>query len=197
GSAQVIEWLARLERGDLEDAGDVIAGLRDHRAAFLAVPILIEQASDIDHPAFGLANYWLGKLGRLPENQWGAEFFGDKYAEANETLVPKLLARADGGRLFVSYRAHFTTGEPFRRARIVSRTVLIELTEVTQRVKYSIELDAHPGWNRANGVEAFFNLLPGSYTLEIHPRTRYSTGVFTSGSRSARPLHLVLVDSPY
>lgn len=44
-------------------------------------------------------------------------------------------------------------------------------------------------------MEAFFNLLPGAYELEIHPRTRYSSGVFNMGSRSAPALTIVLEEA--
>lgn len=195
--APAIHWLDQLRRGGDADGHEIMKQLRHHHAALVAVPILLAQAADIDHPGFGLANLWLAKLDRRPDGLWGAQLLDEKYAEANETVVPKLLARSDNGKLFVSYRAHFSKQAPeTRRRKIVARTVAIELVELTDQVEYAVEIDAHEGWNRVDEEVAFFNLLPGVYSLKIFPKAHYGGGLYFSGSRQSPELTIELRDLP-
>jgi len=71
GTHPTIYFVNTLRKGDSAAAQVIMRKFRKLRLEALAIPILREQAVEIDHPGFGMANSWLSKRDKLPSGMWG------------------------------------------------------------------------------------------------------------------------------
>ena len=172
-----------LRQGEAADTDAIMRQFRELRLTSLAIPILKEQAVDIDHPGFGIANLWLSKLKALPEGMWGIEFFDDRLIHASEAVVPRLLTWFHDNRLFVYYRAYVGEGAPSENHPVRKRQVVIELVNEDSGKKFTKSFDADVGFNKVDNEEAFEFLYPGTYKLDVRVERHHRSGGYTRGSR--------------
>jgi len=183
GSHPTIYFVNLLRKGDSAATDAIMKRFRKLRLESLAIPILQEQAVDIEHPGFGVANVWLSRLDQLPEGLWGIEFFEDRLIRESEAVVPRLLTRFDDNRLFVTFRAYVGEDPPIKNGRIRNRRVVIELENKESGKKFTKFFDVDVGINEIENKEAFEFLYPGTYKLDVDVQRRYRSGRIFSGSR--------------
>ena len=183
GEHPTLHFVDMLKEGDDKKTDAIMKQFRELRLESLALSILRDQAMDIDHPGFGVANHWLSRLGKLPPEQSGYEFFSSRYINDSEAVVLRMVTEYDDNRLFVSYRAHVGKNRKKNGDYIHSRKVVIDLTNKKSGAKHSVGFDADFGANNADDVEAFAYLAPGEYELDVYVATSYRSGFYNQGSR--------------
>lgn len=192
GIHPTIHFVELLEEGDREKTESIMWRFRDLNLVPLALPALKPQAADIDARGFGIASYWLTRLGQLPHGPWGVEFFEDKYAADREALVLRLMTRYHDRRLFVSYRAWADGGRVRKNHIVRSRKVVIALTNKETGKKHEAAFTADAGFSRADDVEAFEYLDPGVYEIAAYLETTYRSGLYDRGSRQRSGVDITL-----
>lgn len=188
GQRTTLEFVEMLEEGDQKKTDAIMKAFREHQLLPLALPTLKEQAADIDHPGFGIANHWLAKLEQAPRGWRGIEFFSDYYVNESEAVVLRLSTRFADNRLIVSYRAYVGAHRKKRDDTIRTRNVVIELMNKESGEKYTARFEADFGFNNADDVEAFEFLYPGEYELDVYLETYYRSGFYNLGSRRRSPM---------
>lgn len=183
GTHPTIYFVNTLRKGDSAAAQVIMRKFRKLRLEALAIPILREQAVEIDHPGFGMANSWLSKRDKLPSGMWGVAFFDESLVHDTEAVVQRLLTRYYDNRLFVSYRAYVGEKGSMKNDSIRKRKVVIELEKKDTGKKFTATFDADVGINRVGNVEAFEFLYPGTYELGVNVEIRYRSGRRARGSR--------------
>lgn len=195
GRHPTIHFVDRLREGDREKTDAIMRRFRDLGLVYLATPILVGQAVDIDAPGFGIANYWLGRTHGLPHGHWGAQLFDDRYAGARwEVLVLRVMTRYRDRRLSVSYRAWADPERKPKRDRIVRREVVVTLTNETTGKEHTAAFPVEAGHIRGDDVEAFEYLDPGPYEIQAFLATRYRSGLYDRGSRKRSAAVILLED---
>jgi hypothetical protein len=194
GEHPTLDYVDMLKEGDHKKTDAIMKQFRELRLESLALPILKEQAMDIDHPGFGIANYWLSRLGRSPPKQSAFEFFSSRYIKDSEAVVLRLLTKYLDNRLFVSYRAHVGKRRKKDGDYIRSRKVVIDLIDKSSGEKHTASFDAGFGANNADEIEAFAYLPPGEYELDVYLATKYRSGFYNRGSRRKSPTEILLED---
>ena len=192
GTRRTVRFVEMLEEGHREKTDGIMRRFEDLQLSAIALPILRNQAGNIDHPGFGVANEWLRKLGKAPRNQWKAEFLDRNSRYPNESRVFRLTTRFDDNRLFVSYRAYIDEKTKSMRHEIKKREVVIELVSRETGKTYTVEFGTHPGINVIDDMEAFEFLYPGVYDLEAYVKTSFRGGGFIHGSRNRKPVEIRL-----
>jgi len=195
GTHPTIYFVNMLKKGgDSAAANAIMRRFRELRLESLAIPILLEQAVDIENPGFGPANAWLSRLDRLPEGMWGIEFFEERLIRESEAVVPRLLTRFEDNRLFVTFRAYVGERAPLKNDRIRNRRVVIELENKETGKKFTKFFNVDVGINAIENKEAFEFLYPGTYKLEVDVQRRYRSGRVFSGSRKLTRGEITLVE---
>jgi hypothetical protein len=192
GREPTIAFLNMLEEGDLEKTNAIMKKFQELELTAIALPILKAQAVNIEHSGFGIANFWLSKLGERPGKEWGVEFLdrGSRYPIASRVL--RLKTRYHDNRLFVSYRAFIDGKMATRLHKIKRRDVIVKLVHKETGKVYTAKFATEPGINAVNDVQAFEFLYPGLYDLEAYVVTTTSTGARFQGSRNRKPLEIRL-----
>lgn len=183
GEHPTIYFVDLLNEGDSAKTDAIMTQFRLLHLESLALPILKDQAMDIDHPGFGIANKWLSRLGKSPQGHLGFEFFDDSYMNEAEAVVLRLLTQFQNNRLFVSYRAYVGEEREKERNYIRGREVVIELASKEIGTKNAATFDADIGLNTADGIEAFRFLYPGEYKLDVYLKTYYLSDIYDRGPR--------------
>ena len=188
GTYPVIYWLEALGLGN-EDAHSIMTALDDQGLGKLAVPTLLDQVLEIDHPMFGVANNWLQELDATPDDYWGHEYWGRDFEEANETVVLRVLLHYDNPALYASYRAKFSGG--YANVYEVNRRVVVfEFTNNETGIVKTHEIFSQDGLNVRDEVQVFEYFLPGEYSFRLYPRREYRGGASDHGSRSLKTLEI-------
>jgi hypothetical protein len=192
GREPTIRFVEMLEEGDYEKSAAIMAKFEELELTAIALPILKEQARNIDHPGFGVANAWISKLGKQSRDEWGIEFLDRGSRHPNQSRVLRLRTRYKDNRLFVSYRAFISEKMVTRLHVIQRRDVIIKLVNIETGKSYETELATQPGVNAVNDVQAFEFLYPGLYELEAYVKTSFQGGPFILGSRNRKPVKIRL-----
>lgn len=192
GVHPTFELLRMIEEGDREKTDAIMDTFRDLGLGHLAVPTLTGQATTIDSRGFGVANYWLGRVGESPPGHWGAQLYGDERMTRKEVLVTRIATRYHDRRLFVSYRAFAGRERVRANDGIRNRKVVIELVHEGTGKKHTATFPAQIGLNRADDVQAFEYLEPGRYAISIYLKTAYRSGLYDRGSRVRSAMDIVL-----
>jgi hypothetical protein len=192
GREPTIRFVEMLEEGDYEKSAAIMAKFEELELTAIALPILKEQARNIDHPGFGVANAWISKLGKQSRDEWGVEFLDRGSRHPNQSRVLRLRTRYKDNRLFVSYRAFISEKMVTRLHVIQRRDVIIKLVNIETGKSYETELATQPGVNAVNDVQAFEFLYPGLYELEAYVKTSFQGGPFILGSRNRKPVKIRL-----
>lgn len=195
GTHPTIRFVEMLREGDRKKTEAIMRRFRDLQLLFLATPILVDQAVDIDAPGFGIANHWLGRVKRLPHGHSGVQMFDDRYAGARwEVLVLRYMTRYRDRRLFVSYRAWVDPERRPERDTIERREVVFALENMETGKTHEAAFPVEAGHVRADDVEAFEYLDPGPYELQVFLATRYRSGLYDRGSRKRSAVEILLED---
>ncbi|TFH51348.1 MAG: hypothetical protein E4H01_00625 [Lysobacterales bacterium] len=192
GEHPTLYFVDMLKEGDHKKTEAIMRQFRALRLESLALPILKEQAMNIDDSGFGIANHWLTRLGRSLPRQSGFEFFSSHYINDSEAVVLRLSTKYFDNRLFVSYRTHVGKNRKIDGDYIRSRKVVIDLTDKKSGEKYTASFDAAFGANNADDVEASEYLSPGAYELDVYLATNYRSGLYSDGSRRKSPTDILL-----
>ena len=140
---------------------------------------MLEQALDIAHPAFSMANDWIRKLKVAPEGHWGHEYIDKKYVkgreENNQAFVFRVLLNHKKPQLLASYRAYF--GEVnSKQLELTKRYVVFKFTNKETGVVKHRQFFSNNGWNNADNVEVFEYFLPGEYSFYTIARREFRGG---------------------
>ena len=192
GTRRTVRFVEMLEEGNREKTHAIMRRFEDLQLSTIALPILRNQAGNIDHPGFGIANEWLRKLDKAPRNEWRAEFLDRNSRYPNESRVFRLITRFDNHHLFVSYRAYIDGKTRSMLHEIQKREVVIELVRKETGKKYTVVFSTQPGINASDDMEAFEFLYPGIYELEAYVKTSFRGGGFIHGSRNRKPVEIRL-----
>ena len=194
GRNSTLEFLKILGEGDADKTAAIMDKFHELKLTRLALPLLTRQAMNIDHPGFGIANYWLGKLDARPAKLWGVEFFNETNMYSNNHYVTRLMTRYDDNRLYVTYRAVVLDKPPSKRLVFAGRHVVIELVDKETGQKYQAEFKAEIGANDADDIEAFEYLRPGDYEIAAFVQTSYRSGAQYQGFMTRKPFDIRLRD---
>lgn len=192
GREPTVRFVEMLEEGDYEKTAAIMAKFEELELTAIALPILKEQARNIDHPGFGVANAWIAKLGKQSRDEWGIGFLDRDSRHPNQSRVLRLTTRYKDNRLYVSYRAFISERMVTRLHVIQRRDVIIKLVNIQTGKSYEAEFATQPGTNAVNDVQAFEFLYPGSYELEAYVKTSFRGGPFILGSRNRKPVKIRL-----
>jgi hypothetical protein len=180
-----IHWLDLLMEGH-DKADDIMWVLKEQRLEKLAIPILLEQAVDIDHPAFSMANNWIRKLKGAPEGHWGHEYsrkeLEDKYVKKNNSFVSRILLNYQDPKLLVSYRAYFGDVKS-ENLELLKRYVVFNFTNKKTGVVKHTDFFSKDGWNNVDDAQLFEYFLSGEYSLDVYAKRLYRGGRSDKGSR--------------
>jgi hypothetical protein len=173
GARPALHWIDRLGQ---EGGGkhEILRSLQRERLAHLAIPTLLKRVADIDHPDYGVANYWLMALKALPPGHWGFEYYGREYKEKGDNTVFRVMLKREGTRLIASYDVYFDEAQSIKR-KVSARKVVLVFKDAKGESVRTVSFDAQPGWNRVRGVEAFDSLAPGEYRFHIYPRREFGS----------------------
>ncbi|OGT31535.1 MAG: hypothetical protein A2W28_05080 [Gammaproteobacteria bacterium RBG_16_51_14] len=190
GTHPTMHWIELLRKGH-DNGHAIMQALEVQRLETLAVPILQEQALDIDHPAFGTASYWTQKLEAAPAGDWGFEYWGneEEYVQKDQTMVFRVLLKYKKPQLFASYRAWFGKSSP-GSLELTNRYVVFEFTNKKTGIVKQMEFFAREGWNNVDDVELFEHFLPGEYRFDIYAKRLYRGGLFDMGSRKQEAIDI-------
>ena len=192
GKEPTVRFVKMLEEGSYEQTAAIMAKFEELELTAIALPILNEQARNIDHPGFGVANAWINKLGKQARDEWGIEFLDRGSRHPNQSRVLRLKTRYEDNRLFVSYRALISEKMVTRLHTIQRRDVIIKLVNIDTGKSHEVIFATQPGINAVNDVQAFEFLYPGSYELEAYVKTSFQGGPFILGSRNRKPVKIRL-----
>ena len=192
GEHPTVYFVDMLKEGDHKKTDAIMRQFRTLRLENLALPILKDQAVNIDHRGFGVANHWLARMNELAPGVLGFEFYSDRYIRDTEAVVLRMLTRYYDNRLFISYRAHVGKKRKKKGDSIRSRKVVIDIINKESAKKYTASFDAEFGANDADDVEAFRYLPPGEYELDVYLETDYRSGFYNRGSRRGSPTDILL-----
>jgi hypothetical protein len=192
GEHPTLYFVDMLKEGDHKKTDAIMKQFRKLRLESLALPILREQAVNIDHRGFGIANYWLARMNELAPGVLGFEFYSDRYIRDTEAVVLRMLTRYYDNRLFISYRAHVGKKRKKKGDSIRSRKVVIDIINNESSKKHTASFDAEFGANDADDIEAFQYLPPGEYELDVYLETAYRSGFYNRGSRRGSPTDILL-----
>lgn len=192
GVRPTMHWLDMLKQGH-ESINDIMSALKDQHLTWLAIPILLKHAEDIDHLNFGMANFWIQKLGATPDGHLGVQYWKhksiDEYVNGNQTFIYNVLLKYQEPKLFVTYRAHFGKVNS-ERLELLKRYVVFTFTNKETGVVKEMQLFSEEGWNKVNNKLLFEHFLPGKYEFSNYASRHYRGGRSDRGSRARKALDI-------
>ena len=193
-SRPTLYWLEQLQQ-DPEKIDDITQAFKEQQLDFLAIPVLLQQARDIDHPSFAKANDWLGKLDAIPEGHWGYEYWNkekvEEYAELNLPFAYRVLLEYKPPELFASYRFHMSNVTVNKRqGRVLRRYVLFEFVNKESGIVKESEFFIEPGWNNVDNVRLFEYFLPGEYSFDIYSKSTFPGNKSFRRNQNRKPIDI-------